>query len=189
MGISSAPPSLFLVNETIAQLRSAGAEIVVVCGPGSPPRPLTAAQRDAIDRANITLPASVSTWLEFDAAALDLFDAEGCFAITSLTEFFLQELEELADELDDDMLAEARESVGYMFGDYAGLADHPCLVLPGSASQAHLLVLDGSAEPPVLGYEKEELWEKYPSFGACIAHLIGNRDYEDIAPDWYRQQR
>ena len=54
-------------------------------------------------------------------------------------------------------------------------ADHPAVRLPDSASQAHFLVFDGSAEPPVLGYEKETFWHKYKSFGEFVAHWFGKR--------------
>ncbi|MEM9069505.1 MAG: hypothetical protein AAGE52_13410 [Myxococcota bacterium] len=176
--------SLELVEQTIEHARTG---IVVVCGPESQPTPLTTAQRSAIDATKVTLPASMERWLAFDAPSLDLFDAAGdAVAITTLTQFLVDELEEISDGLPDDMLEEMRGSLGYMLGDYATLSEKPAIVLPPSASQAHLLVLDGSDEPPVLGYEKEEFWEKYPSFGACIAHLIGNRDYEEIGPEWAR---
>lgn len=174
--------SLKLVEDTIESARGG---IVVVCGPKSDPTPITNAQRAAIAETKVKLPASMERWLEFDAPSLDLFDTGGDFvALTTLTKFLLAEFEQVADQLPPDMVDEMRAGVVYMLGEYAEHGDTPAVVLPGSASQAHVLLLDGSDEPCVLGYEKEEFWEKYPSFGACIAHIIGNRDYEEIGPDW-----
>lgn len=174
--------SLELVEQTIQSARDG---IVVVCGPKSKPRPITDAERDAIEKTNAKLPKSMWRWLEFDAPSMDLFDSDGNpTAVTTLNGFLQSELAAIMDEVPEEFAEEIAAGLEYMLGDYAGLADLPAIVLPPSASQAHILVLDGSDEPKVLGYEKEEFWEKYPSFGACIAHIIGNRDYAEIGPDW-----
>ncbi len=171
--------SLQWVERTIESAKNG---IVVVCGPTLDPTPITDAQRAAIAETNVQLPASMRRWLEFDAGSLDLFDKHGDFvALTTLPDFLLAEFESFAHELDPELVDEMRANLGYLMGDFAEHAGTPAIVLPGSASQAHVLLLDGSDEPPVLGYEKEEFWEKYPSFGACVAHIIGNRDYEEIA--------
>ena len=178
--------SLELVEQTIESAKNG---IVVVCGPESKPRPITAAEREAIAKTKVQLPESMQRWLEFDAPSMDLFDAEGnAVAITSINGFLQAELEEVMEEIPEELVGDLSGGFEYMLGPYAALADKPAIVLPPSASQAHILVLDGSPEPPVLGFEKEEFWEKYPSFGACIAHIIGQRDYEEIGPDWARKQ-
>ena len=49
--------------------------------------------------------------------------------------------------------------------------------LPESASQRHALVVSGKpdrhGEHPVLGYEKEAYWVKYPSWAAFVADYFG----------------
>ena len=171
-----------LVEQTIASAKDG---IVVVCGPKSKPRPINDAERAAIATTNVKLPKSMEAWLAFDAPSMDLFDSDGnATAITTLNGFLSAEMEEVMGELPEELRGEMEGGFEWMLGDYLKVADKPAIVLPPSASQAHILVLDGSDEPPVLGYEKEEFWEKYPSFGACVAHIIGNRDYDEIGPDW-----
>lgn len=178
--------SLELVEQTIESAKNG---IVVVCGPESKPSPINDAERKAIAKTKVNLPKSMQRWLEFDAPSMDLFDADGNpVAITTLNGFLQAELDEIMDEIPEELAGEMTGGFEYMLGDYVALADKPAIVLPPSASQAHILVLDGSDEPKVLGYEKEEFWEKYPSFGACIAHIIGNRDYEEIGPDWAKKK-
>jgi hypothetical protein len=148
------------------------------------PRPLEPAVLATLAApGGMALPPSLAAWLAYDASWLELFvDGQPPrWNLTSVRAFVETEVAEIAAELGDyegwneadtiaDILAKMKNPA---------LADAPAIQLPDSASQAHLLVFHApraDGEVPVLGYEKEEFWPKYPSFGAFLAHYFGGEE-------------
>ena len=170
--------SLELVEETIAKLRAGGDMVRGICGPAEKAAPLTptvlAALRLPKDE---PLPPSLLAWLAYDAREIDAVDEAGQLRITTLEAFVAAEIGEVSEELeglDEDFGFDPAEAVAQILEGQP--AKKPALRLPDSASQAHFLVFDGSAEPAVLGYEKEEFWKKYESFGEFVVHWFGGRE-------------
>ena len=172
--------SLALVEEIIAELRAKGDMVRGICGPAEKAAPLDPKKLDALRLPDGTpIPPSLRAWLAYDAREIDVVDEGGQLVITSLKEFVTEEMNEVAEELDG---LEGLADLGFDPVEAAQRvlegqpADVPALRLPDSASQAHFLVFDGTPEPIVLGYEKEEFWAKYPSFGGFVAHWFGGRE-------------
>jgi hypothetical protein len=120
------------------------------------PKPLAPALRSKLALpGGEPVPPSLSTWLGFDASWFPLFDKSRKWNAVPLSK-----LEPAANPLP------------------RGVKPTTLVIeLPESASQRHALVVSGKpdmhGELPVLGYEKEEYWIKYPSWAAFIADYFG----------------
>lgn len=178
--MTEANASLALVEEIIGELRAKGDMVRGLCGPAEKAAPLDPKTLAALRLPDgKPLPPSLHAWLAYDAREIDVVGEDGQLVLTTLRELVTEEMAEVAEELDgleglgdlgfDPVEAAERVLEGQP-------ADTPALRLPDSASQAHFLVFDGTLEPVVLGYEKEEFWPKYPSFGGFVAHWFGGRE-------------
>jgi hypothetical protein len=125
------------------------------------PRPASARTLAALR----PLPPALRTWLSFDADWLGLLTPAGRWRATTFGAYVRGQVEEAMGESDEEAAA------GILSGQPLGRSAR-VLQLPSSASQDHLLVL-AREDGPVWGWEKEELWEKYPSFADFLAHYFG----------------
>jgi hypothetical protein len=168
------------VSEIVAALRAAGGVARSFDGQSfASPKPLAPDRLAPLlgpGDGEPPLPDELRTWLAFDASWLPLLDEDGEWLEISPRGFAEDQVAEVAEEIagagiDDWDPDDAVDQIVSSLGDDE-LADAPAIRLPGSASQEHLLVLHHD-KLFVLGYEKEELWVKYPTFAAFLAAYFG----------------
>lgn len=167
--VQGPPSTAQLLEERIRAIEAAGGAAHGFDGARyADPHPLSAAAIQKLSLPNKKkLPASLRRWLAFDASWLPLFSKRTTFDVITLRDYFRAYAGSigLGAGVADDLAAQQERLA----------PSTKIIMLPSSASQDHFLAIDitaDSGEMPVFGQEKEETWEKYPSFGDYVVDYL-----------------
>lgn len=168
------------VEDVIARLRADGNVGRAWYEAYEDPKPLDVELR-APD--GTTLPWELRAWLAYDATWLPLLERSEGTAPRLAGEPVRAILERWARETlgGDELEVEGERFtvaglVEVWLGQLEGpsVADAHAIELPPSGSQEHLLIVRSEGPSAVIGcHRRFELWWKYPSFGAFLAHYFG----------------